>query len=235
MEQAEASRRRGAPVRRARDARCRIALASTGSRTERLGRALPAAARPRGRLPRDPRLRGRGGGRGAPRGVRTAGCCEPAAGCARRAGRARRWLRSRYAGPYLRDELLDRGVMVETLETATSWSNLDEPLRGGRGRAAHAARRARHAAARDVPRVAPVSLGRVALLHLPGPSGGRRAGPVARGQDGRVGGDRRRAAARSRTTTRSAATTRRGCGPRWGSWGSSCCRRPRSASTPPGS
>jgi alkyldihydroxyacetonephosphate synthase len=36
----------------------------------------------------------------------------------------RAWLRSRYAGPYLRDDLLDRGVMVETLETATTWSNL---------------------------------------------------------------------------------------------------------------
>lgn len=34
------------------------------------------------------------------------------------------WLASRYAGPHLRDDLLDRGVMVETLETATSWSNL---------------------------------------------------------------------------------------------------------------
>ncbi len=34
------------------------------------------------------------------------------------------WLRSRYAGPYLRDELLDRGVMAETLETATSWARL---------------------------------------------------------------------------------------------------------------
>jgi alkyldihydroxyacetonephosphate synthase len=34
------------------------------------------------------------------------------------------WLRSRYAGPYLRDELLDRGVMVETLETATTWTDL---------------------------------------------------------------------------------------------------------------
>jgi alkyldihydroxyacetonephosphate synthase len=31
---------------------------------------------------------------------------------------------SRFAGPYLRDQLMDRGVMVETLETATSWSNL---------------------------------------------------------------------------------------------------------------
>jgi alkyldihydroxyacetonephosphate synthase len=36
----------------------------------------------------------------------------------------RRWLASRFDGPHLRDDLLDRGVMVETLETATSWSNL---------------------------------------------------------------------------------------------------------------
>jgi len=34
------------------------------------------------------------------------------------------WLASRYAGPHLRDDLLDRGVMVETLEIATNWSNL---------------------------------------------------------------------------------------------------------------
>ena len=37
---------------------------------------------------------------------------------------AEAWLRSRYSGPYLRDELLTHGVMVETLETATQWSNL---------------------------------------------------------------------------------------------------------------
>jgi alkyldihydroxyacetonephosphate synthase len=36
------------------------------------------------------------------------------------------WLRSRFAAPYLRDELLTHGVMVETLETATQWSNLQE-------------------------------------------------------------------------------------------------------------
>jgi alkyldihydroxyacetonephosphate synthase len=34
------------------------------------------------------------------------------------------WLRGRFAAPYLRDELLDLGVMVETLETATNWANL---------------------------------------------------------------------------------------------------------------
>jgi alkyldihydroxyacetonephosphate synthase len=36
----------------------------------------------------------------------------------------RAWLASRFSAPYLRDELLTHGVMVETLETATSWSNL---------------------------------------------------------------------------------------------------------------
>jgi alkyldihydroxyacetonephosphate synthase len=34
------------------------------------------------------------------------------------------WLESRFAAPYLRDELLTHGAMVETLETATQWSNL---------------------------------------------------------------------------------------------------------------
>ena len=36
----------------------------------------------------------------------------------------RAWAAGRYAAPYLRDALLDRGVMVETLETATRWSGL---------------------------------------------------------------------------------------------------------------
>lgn len=35
------------------------------------------------------------------------------------------WLKGRFAAPYLRDELLTLGVMVETLETATQWSNLE--------------------------------------------------------------------------------------------------------------
>ncbi|SEH14531.1 FAD-binding oxidoreductase [Thermoleophilum album] len=39
---------------------------------------------------------------------------------------ARSWERERFRGPYLRDELLDRGVLVETLETATTWSRLGE-------------------------------------------------------------------------------------------------------------
>ena len=35
------------------------------------------------------------------------------------------WRASRFAAPHLRDDLLDRGVLVETLETGTRWSNLE--------------------------------------------------------------------------------------------------------------
>lgn len=35
------------------------------------------------------------------------------------------WEHGRFSGPYLRDELLTRGVYVETLETAASWIDLD--------------------------------------------------------------------------------------------------------------
>ncbi len=35
------------------------------------------------------------------------------------------WAKGRFHAPYLRDDLLARGVMVETLETATTWSNLE--------------------------------------------------------------------------------------------------------------
>lgn len=46
-------------------------------------------------------------------------------GAARLAGPlADHWRTSRYQAPYLRDALLDAGALVETLETATSWSNL---------------------------------------------------------------------------------------------------------------
>ncbi len=34
------------------------------------------------------------------------------------------WRRHRYDGPYLRDDLLDNGALVETLETATSWTDV---------------------------------------------------------------------------------------------------------------
>lgn len=34
------------------------------------------------------------------------------------------WDKGRFGAPYLRDELLNRGILAETLETATSWSHL---------------------------------------------------------------------------------------------------------------
>jgi alkyldihydroxyacetonephosphate synthase len=34
------------------------------------------------------------------------------------------WYRSRFTTPYLRDPMMDRGLAVETLETATRWSNI---------------------------------------------------------------------------------------------------------------
>ncbi len=46
----------------------------------------------------------------------------------------RAWLRGRYAGPYLRDSLLDAGVLVETLETAVAWSDLTALRRSVAGR-----------------------------------------------------------------------------------------------------
>ena len=39
------------------------------------------------------------------------------------------WARNRYRGAYVRDELLTRGVLVETLETAATWTRLLETYR----------------------------------------------------------------------------------------------------------
>lgn len=38
---------------------------------------------------------------------------------------AEHWMSHRFRGPYQRDHLMDRGMFVETLETATTWSNLE--------------------------------------------------------------------------------------------------------------
>jgi alkyldihydroxyacetonephosphate synthase len=54
------------------------------------------------------------------RGLRDGG----AAYLGRAAGRA--WEHGRYQGPYLRDTLMARGAMVETLETSHTWSRLGE-------------------------------------------------------------------------------------------------------------
>jgi alkyldihydroxyacetonephosphate synthase len=122
MEQAGAA----ADVNRLSDedeTRLTMALGASGSTAEKLGR-------------RYLRMRGHEGGCLAILGFegeeedvedrrrRAAGLLRAGGGVAlgHRPGDA--WRRSRFAAPYLRDELLDRGIVVETLETATSWSNL---------------------------------------------------------------------------------------------------------------
>ncbi len=50
--------------------------------------------------------------------------CDDHQGLAVGRGVGRSWMRDRYAQPYLRDILLDHSVMVDTLETATTWTNL---------------------------------------------------------------------------------------------------------------
>jgi len=40
-------------------------------------------------------------------------------------GQGKRWLAGRFHGPYLRDPMMERGAGVDTLETATRWSNIE--------------------------------------------------------------------------------------------------------------
>lgn len=57
-------------------------------------------------------------------------------------GPAKGWFTERFRHPYLRDDLMGRGVMVETLETATTWDRLEalyEAVRGALHQALDAA------------------------------------------------------------------------------------------------
>ena len=106
------------------ETRLSMALSSSGSLAERAGRAYLG-------------VRGHQGGclaftgfEGTPDDVarrrgRAAGVLRAHGAVALGQKPGRSWLKSRFAAPYLRDELLDRGVMVETLETSTTWSSLD--------------------------------------------------------------------------------------------------------------
>ena len=100
-----------------------VALGSSGSRAEALGRGyLRMRGHDEGSLmmigfegSADDVARRRGR---AAELLRAAGCVH----LGERPGRA--WLATRFAAPYLRDELMDRGALAETLETATTWTNL---------------------------------------------------------------------------------------------------------------
>jgi alkyldihydroxyacetonephosphate synthase len=105
------------------ETRTSLALASTGSAKDRLGQAYLRARGYRGGCLAILGFEGEQAELRARRAlalelVREGG----GLAVGRSAGEA--WLRSRYEGPYLRDELLTHGVLVETLETATQWSNL---------------------------------------------------------------------------------------------------------------
>ena len=80
------------------------------------------------RLPDDRRLRGRRPRRSTARRAAVTARARPAlGGDAARRGAGPGVGAGRFDAPYLRDSLLDVGVLVETLETATFWSR---PARG---------------------------------------------------------------------------------------------------------
>jgi alkyldihydroxyacetonephosphate synthase len=108
-----------------RETRLSMALASNGSAAERAGRAYLRARGHEGGCIVIVGWEGEEGELGRRR-HHTRAVLREAGGLALGERPGRSWLRNRYAGPYLRDALLDHGVLVETLETATTWSNLRE-------------------------------------------------------------------------------------------------------------
>ena len=147
----------------------------------------------------------------------------------------RAWERGRYEAPYLRDELLDAGYLVETLETAHTWSRLGdlyEEVQAAIGAAL---------ATQGTPGIVICHLSHAyrdgASLYftflarrLPGAEIEQWRLVKAAACEAIV-----EAGGRSPTTTRWAAITLPTCAPRSGSWGSKYFERSRSASTPPGS
>ncbi len=119
------------------ETRVSLALAGSGGVKGRAGRAYLS-------------LRGYGGGclailgfEGDPRSValrrgRARELVRRSGGLSVGRGVGEAWLKGRFSAPYMRDELLVYGVMVETLETATQWSKL-RPLHAAVTRAIEAA------------------------------------------------------------------------------------------------
>jgi alkyldihydroxyacetonephosphate synthase len=112
----------------AAETRMSMALAGGGGVKGRLGRAY-LGARGRGKSQTD-RCIGILGFEGDAREVksrrgRAMGLARHSGGVALGGSPGRAWQAGRYQAPYLRDDLLSHGVMVETLETATRWSNVE--------------------------------------------------------------------------------------------------------------
>jgi alkyldihydroxyacetonephosphate synthase len=117
----------------AAETRMSMALAGGGGMKERLGRAY-LTARGRGDRSKIGQQAGRCiailGFEGEKDEVksrrgRAMGLARRDGGVALGGSPGRAWLAGRFQAPYLRDELLSHGVMVETLETATRWSNVE--------------------------------------------------------------------------------------------------------------
>ena len=100
----------------------------------------------------------------------------------------RAWEHGRFRAPYLRDSMLDLGVLVETLETATFWSRVEDLYAAVK--AALRGARCGEPRAGAVPRLARLRDRLLALLHRRRATGRGAAGAVAAGQARRERGDR---------------------------------------------
>jgi alkyldihydroxyacetonephosphate synthase len=105
------------------ETRLNLAMSSSGGMIERAGRAYLRARGHEGGCLTIVGFEGEEDDVGRRR-LRTAELLRAGGAIALGAAPGRAWYRSRYAAPYLRDELLGHGVMAETLETATGWSGL---------------------------------------------------------------------------------------------------------------
>ncbi len=190
---ARAGRRRArprAPVGRRRDAP--VAPARLPPDSVRPAARLPRCPPPRRRLPRHRRLRRRAGPGRAPARARSRRHAPP------RRRRARQRARGRMGEGPLPRRLHPRRAPAprRPRRHARDRDDVDEPPlrppRGSRG-AARCADEPRHAAARRLPRLAPLRHRRVAVLHVPrAPGAGSRDRAVARGESRRHRRDLRR-------------------------------------------
>ena len=96
----------------------------------------------------------------------------------------RAWERSRFAGPHLRDDLMDRGVVDRDARDRDLVEQPPDALRRRPRRPGRLPRR--------LPRLAPVSERRLAVLHDPGGAERRSGRAMGRGQGHRDARDRRR-------------------------------------------
>ena len=117
-------------IRLSDEAETRVSLGLAGDRRRQAGaaRRLPAAAPPQRRLPGDLRLGGRARSRSTAAGRSRAPLLRRGGAVPLGEAPGRAWERGRFDGPYLRDELMDLGYFVETLETSHTWSRLDDAL-----------------------------------------------------------------------------------------------------------